>query len=502
MSTTSFRVRSDALSFDHGDALPERPPVALAWAARDAKTRQSAWASRFRVARTVVPYLVVGDVLVTATASSLVVQSSRGVLVVVLAVLLTLGARGAHRSRLTMSALDDVPDLALAALLGAVAHSCWLMLFGHEVTAAEVKLLVALAVALITGRALAHGVVRHVRSRGFVEHRALVLGAGDVGRQIARAALEHPECGLRPVGFLDAGPVWDDESLPVPLLGHYDDLADFIREEEVSEVIVAFLGNDAPSNAIALQQSSALVDIVRACDRLGCEIFTVPRLHELRHLSRDMDELWGIPLVRAHRATWRTPSWLVKRMLDVVVAGAALLLLTPVMLAVALAVRIESGSRVLFRQVRVGLDGEPFTLLKFRSLTLPGSPDEGGGSAATWSIDGHARLGPVGRFIRSSSLDELPQLLNILRGKMSLVGPRPERPEFVAEFTEAIPRYTARHRAPAGLTGLAQVNGLRGDTSIEDRARFDNYYIQNWSLWLDVKILVRTVSAVLLRRGS
>ena len=455
------------------------------------------------MSRTVVPYLVAGDVLVTAGVSSLVLQSaSRGVLVVVLAVLLMLGARGAHRSRLTMSALDDVPDLALAALMGVVAHACWQMLVGHEVMAVELTLLVALIAALISGRALAHAVVRHARRRGYVEHRTLVLGAGEVGRHIARAALEHPECGLRPVGFLDAGRVWDEESLPVPLLGHYDELTDFIREEDVSEVIVAFLGNDAPNNAVALRQSSALVDIVRACDRLDCEIFTVPRLHELRHRTRDMDELWGIPLVRARRATWRTSSWMVKRVADVLFSAVALLLLAPVMLAVALAVWSESGPRVLFRQVRVGLDGEAFTLLKFRSLTLPGSPDEGGEGDATWSIDGDVRLGPVGRFIRATSLDELPQLFNILRGEMSLVGPRPERPEFVAEFTEAIPRYTARHRAPAGLTGLAQVNGLRGDTSIEERARFDNYYIQNWSLWLDAKILARTVSAVLLCRGS
>jgi lipopolysaccharide/colanic/teichoic acid biosynthesis glycosyltransferase len=188
----------------------------------------------------------------------------------------------------------------------------------------------------------------------------------------------------------------------------------------------------------------------------------------------------------------------VKRVLDVVMAALALVLLAPVMLAVAAAVRWEVGPQVLFRQVRVGLDDRPFTLLKFRSLR----PPEGSAESPVWSISGDARLGPVGRMIRATSLDELPQLFNILRGEMSFVGPRPERPRFVEQFTQAVPRYAARHRAPAGLTGWAQVNGLRGDTSIEERVRFDNSYIQNWSLWLDVKILVRTIAAVVLRRGS
>ena len=181
-----------------------------------------------------------------------------------------------------------------------------------------------------------------------------------------------------------------------------------------------------------------------------------------------------------------------KRALDVTLSGIALFLLSPIMLACALAVRIETGPGVIFRQTRVGIGGRTFTLMKFRSLK-PATVEE---SQTQWSISHDDRVGPVGRFLRRSSLDELPQLINVLKGDMSLVGPRPERPHFVQEFSRSSERYTDRHRVQTGLTGHAQVNNLRGDTSIDDRVRFDNYYIENWSLWGDIKIMFRTIAAV------
>jgi exopolysaccharide biosynthesis polyprenyl glycosylphosphotransferase len=208
--------------------------------------------------------------------------------------------------------------------------------------------------------------------------------------------------------------------------------------------------------------------------------------------------VWGIPLIRVRRAPFRTQGWKLKRALDVLTSGVALLLLAPVLSACALGVRLEGGPGVIFRQSRVGLDGRPFQVLKFRSL----KPLDEGESQTQWNIAQDHRLGPFGRFLRRTSLDELPQLWNILRGDMSLVGPRPERPHFVNQFSTHVPRYMARHRVPSGLTGWAQVHGLRGDTSIEDRARFDNYYIENWSPWLDVKILLRTVSQVVRGQGG
>ena len=457
---------------------------------------------RSRWRRTVQPYLVLSDLIVVALSALLVAGWWPEILAMAIGVPLVLGSLGIYRSRLTLSVLDDLPTIAVAALVGGVGELAWRTSLGGDVSASSLLSRIAVVTALLAcARAVAYGVVRHARRVGLVRHRTLILGAGEVGRQIASAALAHPEYGLLPIGFLDseaAEAAVDHDSLPVPVLGDYAELAHHIRHEKVSEVIVAFTGDGVADSSVQAAHDAELVDAVRACDRMDCEIFSVPRFFELHHRSRDMDELWGISLVRARRATWRSGSWQVKRMIDVVVAGLALVLLSPLLLAIAIAVRIENGPGVLFHQERVGLDGHLFTLLKFRSLRLPEGPD----APAVWSINGDARLGPVGRLIRATSLDELPQLINILRGDMSVVGPRPERPAFVEEFTAAIPRYTARHRAPAGLTGWAQVNGLRGDTSIEERARFDNYYIQNWSLWLDAKIIARTVSSVLFRRGS
>jgi len=185
-----------------------------------------------------------------------------------------------------------------------------------------------------------------------------------------------------------------------------------------------------------------------------------------------------------------------KRTMDVLGALVGLLLVLPILLVAAIAVRIEGGPGVIFRQTRVGQHGRHFTLYKLRSL----KPETGEGDVR-WNIDHDSRLGRVGRFIRATAIDELPQLVNVLTGDMSLVGPRPERPHFVEQFSATVPGYAARHRVPVGLTGLAQVNGLRGDTSITARARFDNHYVENWSLWLDVKIMLRTVVQVLSAAG-
>ncbi|MET9109066.1 sugar transferase, partial [Streptomyces zhihengii] len=187
-----------------------------------------------------------------------------------------------------------------------------------------------------------------------------------------------------------------------------------------------------------------------------------------------------------------------KRAMDAAVAGVALLAASPVLAVCALAVRCADGPGVIFRQERVGLDGEPFTLLKFRTLR----PSDEHESATRWSVARDRRMSRTGSILRRTSLDELPQLWNVLRGDMSLVGPRPERPYFVAKFSHTYPGYAARHRMPAGITGLAQVNGLRGDTSIEERARFDNHYIDTWSLWQDVCILLRTAASLFRPGGS
>ncbi|MEU1128239.1 sugar transferase, partial [Streptomyces sp. NPDC005899] len=210
------------------------------------------------------------------------------------------------------------------------------------------------------------------------------------------------------------------------------------------------------------------------------------------------DHLWGFSAHLLHGGPRRPAGHRVKRAMDAVLATAALIAASPVMALCALAVRVCDGPGVVFRQERVGRYGRTFVLLKFRTLR----PADAHESATRWNVSADGRMSRVGRFLRRTSLDELPQLWNVVRGDMSLVGPRPERPYFVQQFSRIHPGYRARHRMPVGITGLAQVHGLRGDTSIEDRARFDNRYIETWSLWQDVCVLARTAGSVFRLGGS
>jgi exopolysaccharide biosynthesis polyprenyl glycosylphosphotransferase len=235
-----------------------------------------------------------------------------------------------------------------------------------------------------------------------------------------------------------------------------------------------------------------LLRVARLPGIAACDLWIVPRLREFRAHHGIPDHIGAVPVARVHRPVLTGPKWAVKRASDILAASVALVLLSPFLVLCAVATRIEGGPGIFFRQRRIGRHGRPFQLVKFRSMR----PCTEAESQTLWSVADDPRLGPVGRFMRRTSLDELPQLWNILRGDMTIVGPRPERPHFVDRFSADYPDYAMRHRVPVGLTGLAQVSGLRGDTPISDRARFDNYYIENWSLWLDVKVILRTVAEV------
>lgn len=399
-----------------------------------------------------------------------------------------------YRSRLSMSVLDQVPALVgrwLAAIAITILMQAVLTQMRWDVDLVKWGVVYgALATLglLLVLRTAAYAVVRSLRKQRRVAHRTLVLGAGRVGAQVADVLLDHPEYGLHPIGFLDSDPWLGPKELPLPLLGGTDALYHVLTDHDVHNVVVGF----------GSMRESAMVDVIRTCDRLDTEIFIVPRLFELHNVSTDMEDVWGMPLVRLRRAVRRSRGWKLKRAFDLAVATVALVLVSPIMLVAAILVRLEGGPGIIFRQERVGVDGRRFQVMKFRSL----KPVDETESQTQWNISQDHRLGPVGRFLRKTSLDELPQLFNIFKGEMSLVGPRPERPHFVDQFCEAYPRYVARHRVPSGLTGWAQIHGLRGDTSIADRARFDNYYIENWSLWLDVKIMLRTVGSVIRGDGG
>lgn len=392
-----------------------------------------------------------------------------------------------YRRRLWLSWLHDVPRSTATTMTAFALLTCAALVSGQPAgTTQDVQwTIVVFAAVSEPARLLVLAFGRWCRRRLGRCDRTIVVGAGKVGVELADAMARHPEFGLRPVGFIDSEPGLDRADLPVELLD--EDLSDAIRRLGVGTVVLAF------SHA----RESPVVDAAIAAHRLGCTVLVVPRMFELYQDGPDIERVSSYPLIRLSTAPTSRPSWWVKRGLDVLLAAVALVVTAPVIAVCALAVLVESGRPVIFRQVRVGMDDRTFLLYKIRSVR-PGAVDD---SQSRWSVAGDARVGPVGRFLRRTSLDELPQLWNILRGDMSIVGPRPERPGFVREFSTIHELYWARHRVPTGLTGLAQVHGLRGDTSIADRSRYDNYYIANWSLWLDLKIVLLTVGELLPRRS-
>jgi exopolysaccharide biosynthesis polyprenyl glycosylphosphotransferase len=396
---------------------------------------------------------------------------------------------GLYRARLAPAVLDEAPSIIGRLLVAVVLTAALRRVDGQSdlVLADRARVLLSMVAFVLLGRSAVYGVVRRLNRRDDGRRRALVLGAGLVGAGIAAALRDDRRYGLEPVAFVDPDPP-DPDALELPLIRD-SELAAAVSSTGARVVVVAF----------AKVREQQLVDLIRSCHGLDVEIYLVPRLFELHAVvASDIEDIRGFPVVRLRRQANRSPSWRLKRAMDITIAGLLLLASVPCLALAALLVRTETGGPALFRQQRVGLDGRRFTIYKLRTVR----PDATHDSETLWSVAGSGSVGPVGRFLRASSIDELPQLWNVVRGDMSLVGPRPERPHFVSQFSERYPHYAFRHRVPCGLTGLAQINGLRGDTSIDERARFDNVYIEHWSLWTDVKILLRTGTTVLTRRGS
>ena len=338
---------------------------------------------------------------------------------------------------------------------------------------------------------------RRSLKRGEGGWNTLIIGAGSVGHTVAERLRGTPELGLRPIGFLDKDPLIDNSDQPgaLPVLGASWDLARVVEDERVDHVIVTF--STAPH--------SVMLDLIRRCRDLGVEVAVIPRLFENVSNRVEIEHLGGVPLLRASTVDPRGWQFSIKYAIDRLVAAVALVLLSPLLAGLALAVRLSSPGPILYRQPRIGLDGQEFDILKFRSMRVPPAdagvddfvPAEG---MAPGGVEGDDRRTAAGELMRRISLDELPQLVNVLRGEMSLVGPRPERTSYVRSFEQHVYRYGDRHRVKSGITGWAQVQGLRGQTSLADRVEWDNYYIENWSLWLDFKIVLKTIPALLGRQ--
>jgi exopolysaccharide biosynthesis polyprenyl glycosylphosphotransferase len=324
----------------------------------------------------------------------------------------------------------------------------------------------------------------HLRRRGGMLCHVLVVGAGQLGREVAGRLAEHVDWGIRVVGFLDDDPGRRGSAFGgTPVVGTTAELEEVVARLAVDEVVLA----------LPLSAHARTAQLIRRAGQLLVEVKVVPDLLQYYVLRAAAEDLDGLPVISLAQVPFDGWSGIVKRTADLIGASLILVLTLPILPLIALRIWLEDRGPVLYFQDRTGLDGRRFRLVKFRTMRVDAEDD----GRARWTRANDPRVTGVGDFLRRTHLDELPQLVNVLRGEMSLVGPRPERPEFVARFRDRYPDYMARHRVRCGVTGLAQVEGLKGDTSIRRRVARDLYYIENWSLGLDVRILWRTLRLAL-----
>lgn len=399
--------------------------------------------------------------------------------VVVLVFVACLHAWSLYEPRRTLGPLRE----AWSALQASVA-AIVLLLAAAEVSrrysrtfAASFSALAPLLVAL--ERAGERAALRALRRRGWNTRRALVVGEGPLAVSLVAKLRSSTWSGIEVVGALHLGDASVTDLGGVPVLGGFAEVRAVARGLAVDQVLLA----------VPLERAPLLRELRGLLDALPLDVHLVPDTADFLPIHPTVTDLGGLPIVTIRRAPAVGTSAFLKRALDLTGAALGLLLLAPLLGALALLIRLREGGPVLYRQERVGWGGRPFTMLKFRTM-IPDAEAQGG---AVWAKRGDPRCTPLGALLRRTSLDELPQLWNVLKGEMSLVGPRPERPEFLEEFRGQLPDYMLRLTVKAGMTGLAQVRGLRGDSSLKDRLHSDLEYVRGWSLGLDVRILVRTM---------
>jgi len=402
--------------------------------------------------------------------------------------------QGLYRTRRLRSRVDDFFAVFVGTVLAVVLGLVGTLYFQAYYVSAELKDIGAYEVSqlvwaffLVFNVALTYGTREAVREAlerrwraGIGLKRVAIAGVGDLGRLIADKILEHRELGCRIVGFIDDKAADDHIGYRgLPLLGTLDDAAEVLRREKIDQLYVA----------LPLEAHGRMLGLLDATGRECVDVRFVPDLLQFIALRARLEDLDGVPVISINDVPLQGFNTALKRLLDFSIAAVALVVLAIPLAVIALLVRWTSPGPVFYRQERMGLDGKSFTIYKFRSMTHDAERDTG----PVWARENDPRRTEFGRFLRRFSLDELPQLWNVLRGDMSIVGPRPERPLFVEEFRQRYPQYMLRHKVKAGITGWAQVNGWRGNTSIEKRIEYDLYYIENWSLRLDLKIIWLTL---------
>lgn len=396
------------------------------------------------------------------------------------------------------SRLDEIYKLVPATSIGVIVTTALTTLLDRDL---EYPRLLLIWVWLFTllfvgGGRILHGWLRALAyARGWGELRVVIVGAGEAGQMILERIRANPRLGYRPIGFLDeerarvsfaelctmdkaARANVAPKVLGLPVLGVPDELGQVVHAYHIDEVIIA----------LPEATHQQILSIVSKCEYGSVSIKVFPDVFQIMAAEVNIGDLSGLPLLAMRDVVLRGWRLTLKRVVDFVISGIVLVLLSPLMLLIALLVKLDSPGPALFTQIRMGLDARPFPMFKFRSMRVDAEKDGPG-----WTTANDPRRTRLGAFLRRYSLDELPQFIDVFLGYMSLVGPRPEQPAFVEQFRQIVPRYMERHREKAGITGWAQVNGLRGDTSIIERTKYDLYYIENWSLWFDFKIMLLTL---------
>lgn len=331
----------------------------------------------------------------------------------------------------------------------------------------------------ITVRNLIREGLRDLRRKGYNQKHILVIGYSRAAEQYIDRIKANPEWGYIIRGILADNVPRGGEYKGVKVLGRTENLQVVLPENKLDEIAIA----------LGLAEYHKLAHIVGMCEKSGVHTKFIPDYNNIIPTKPYTEDLQGLPVINIRRVPLSNPfNGFMKRIVDIFGALVALILFSPIMLAVAVIIKATSPGPLIFKQVRIGLQNRPFSMYKFRSMVV----QEASAEKAGWTVKNDPRVTPIGRFIRKTSIDEFPQFINVLKGDMSLVGPRPERPQFVEKFKEEIPRYMIKHQVRPGLTGWAQVNGYRGDTSISGRIEHDLYYIENWTMGFDFKILFLT----------
>jgi len=333
---------------------------------------------------------------------------------------------------------------------------------------------------LISVRFFARKTLRMLRKRGYNQRFALIAGIGELGQKVLEKIELYPELGIQVIGFLTQKGEETGKSIKnIPILGGYEDLDKILNEKEVDIFFIA----------ISINEYDCFESLIKKVNGHLSEIKVVPGSYEFLKLRGGMDELGDLPMVSLQGSPLYGWDSVFKRTFDLILGTVVLVMIFPIMLIISLLIKLTSKGPILYKQERVGFDGRLFQMFKFRTMKKDAENETG----PIWAGENDPRRTKVGAFLRKTSLDELPQLFNVLKGEISLVGPRPERPNFVEEFKNRIPLYMLRHKIKAGMTGWAQVNGWRGNTSIEKRIEHDLYYIQNWLIAFDLRILMMTL---------